>query len=220
MIALALLLAASSPVPNQGPAMKKLSALLDERIDKPADMAATDERIRKTFEQPLAVMITDMSGFTALTKQRGILGFLAEIRRLQRLAEPVIKKNGGRWVKADADDLFVVHASAVSLYALAKDLLAAVDASNKMTGDNMGLAIGLGFGPTLAVGDEDIFGDSVNTASKLGEDTATAHEILVSETFHAQLVKELTEKKQAVPSCEKLEAGTRETKFPFLRCPS
>lgn len=204
-------------VPNQGPAMKKLAGFLDERLDaKPEALPAIDERIKKAFEKPLAVMITDMSGFTELTKKRGILGFLTEIRRLQRMAEPVIKKNGGLWIKADADDLFVVHKEAVGMWNLAKGLLEAVDASNKATGDNMGLAIGLGFGPTLQIGEEDIWGDSVNTSSKLGEDTAKGGEILVSEQFYEQL--KLEKKGAAMPTCEHFEAGTRDTKFPFYRC--
>ena len=206
-----------SATPNLGPSMKKLSAFLDERLDaKPEAQAGIDAKIKKTFERPLAVMITDMSGFTELTKKRGILGFLAEIRRLQRLAEPVIAKNGGQWIKADADDLFVVHTQAAGMFTLAKSLLEAVTASNKATGDNMGLAIGLGYGPTLLIGEEDIWGDSVNTSSKLGEDTAKANEILVSEQFYEQL--KLEKKDIAMPTCEHFEAGTRETKFPFYRC--
>jgi adenylate cyclase len=206
-----------SATPNQGPAMKKLSAFLDEKLDaKPEAQAAIDERIKKAFEKPLAVMITDMSGFTELTKKRGILGFLVEIRRLQRMAEPVITKHGGLWIKADADDLFVVHTQAASMFALAKGLQEAVAASNKATGDTMGLGIGLGYGPTLQIGDEDIWGDSVNTSSKLGEDTAKATEILVSEAFYEQL--KLEKKNAGMPTCEKIEAGARETKFPFYKC--
>ena len=42
------------------------------------------------------------------------------------------------------------------------------------------LCIGLGFGRVLLIGDEDVFGAEVNAASKLGEDTAKAWEILVT----------------------------------------
>jgi class 3 adenylate cyclase len=207
-----LLLAA---VPNQGPAMQSLTKMLDERLQKGDSV---DAGIRKQFETPLAVMITDMSGFTELTKKKGILGFMMEIRRLQVLAEPVIDKHKGKWIKADADDLFVVHTHASELFELARSLLAAVDASNKAENNSMGLAIGLGFGKTLLIGDEDIFGDSVNTASKLGEDTAKATEILVSEAFREQMERELKAAGRPMPTCERFEAGTRETKFPFYQC--
>ena len=42
------------------------------------------------------------------------------------------------------------------------------------------LCIGLGFGRVLRIGDADVFGAEVNAASKLGEDIAKAHEILVT----------------------------------------
>src|SRR5262249_15054895 len=39
---------------------------------------------------------------------------------------------------------------------------------------------GVGYGSILRIGDYDVFGQEVNAASKLGEDTAKAHEILVT----------------------------------------
>jgi len=44
------------------------------------------------------------------------------------------------------------------------------------------LCVGLGYGKILRIGDEDVFGAEVNAASKLGEDTAKAEEILVTES--------------------------------------
>jgi adenylate cyclase len=46
------------------------------------------------------------------------------------------------------------------------------------------LGIGLGFGRVLHIGDEDVFGAEVNAASKLGEDTAKAWDILVTSAVH------------------------------------
>ena len=42
------------------------------------------------------------------------------------------------------------------------------------------LGIGIGYGDLLRVDDSDVFGAEVNAAAKLGEDTAKAHEILVT----------------------------------------
>ena len=42
------------------------------------------------------------------------------------------------------------------------------------------LCLGIGFGDVLRIGDQDVYGAEVNTACKLGEDTAQAHEILLS----------------------------------------
>jgi class 3 adenylate cyclase len=42
------------------------------------------------------------------------------------------------------------------------------------------LGAGLGFGRVLRIGDADVFGEEVNAAYILGEDTACAYEILVT----------------------------------------
>ena len=45
------------------------------------------------------------------------------------------------------------------------------------------LCVGIGHGRVLKIGDSDVFGHEVNLASKLGEDTAKGHEILVTRAF-------------------------------------
>src|SRR5436190_1650277 len=42
------------------------------------------------------------------------------------------------------------------------------------------LCLGIGFGRVLRLGDTDVYGQEVNAASKLGEDTARPDEILVT----------------------------------------
>jgi class 3 adenylate cyclase len=196
-----------------GPGMTELWALLDERLDKPAEAARIDGEIQHRFAQPLAVMITDMSGFTDRTKARGIIPFLTTIRELQRLAAPVLQKNGAALVKTDADDLFVIHAQPAPLYKAAQELIAAVKKHDAESDDDIGLGIGLDLGSVLKMGDEDIFGSPVNVASKLGEDTAKAGEILVSVEFYKAL-----ESAGVHAACKRIEAGARATKFPFYEC--
>ena len=49
------------------------------------------------------------------------------------------------------------------------------------------LCLGIGFGDILRIADEDVWGREVNSASKLGEDTAKANEILVTAAAHVAL---------------------------------
>jgi class 3 adenylate cyclase len=42
------------------------------------------------------------------------------------------------------------------------------------------LCVGIGYGPILRIGDSDVYGNQVNAASKLGEDTAKARDILIT----------------------------------------
>lgn len=200
------------------PKPSPLPGLLDQRValddaGKSAEVAALDEQIRARLERPLAVMITDLSGFTATTKKLGILGFLSQVRRLVHLALPLIAQHGARLVKLDADDLFVVHESPERLLALARALQAAVAAHNQRAPERtLGLAVGLGFGPTLDEG-HDVWGDSVNTASKLGEDVGHADEVLASDAF-VQALPEAA--RAACAAAEKPEE--RGSKYPFFSC--
>ncbi len=219
MNALFLLCLAAVP----GPAMFDLWTLLDKRIETPADAAAIDKTIEKRFQKNLSVMITDMTGFTARTKTRGIISFLESIRQVQRMAKPVLEKNGVTLLKADADDLFVIAKDPVPLWNAAHDLLAAVKKHNTDNKDDIGLAIGLDLGPILLMDDEDLFGSPVNVASKLGEDTAKAGEILISVDFYNAVDKAAadskgTDKAVAAPECKHQDAGVRGVKFPFYEC--
>jgi class 3 adenylate cyclase len=205
-----------TPIPGSGEAMAEFVQLIDERIDarsSPEDMAKIDATIKAKYEKPMAVMITDMTGMTSQTKKSGIIAFFTAIREMQREAVPAIDKNGAKWIKIDADDLFVVHSSAKALFQTAHDLDAAIAKYNKDEKKTMALAIGLSFGPTLVIGDEELWGDPVNVASKLGEDTAEPGEILVSEEFLAALKAE-----GAKPECTLVTAKARKLKFPYYSC--
>ena len=209
-----------SPVAQQSESVAAFTQMLDKRLAAqkkqadPAELAKIDEAVRLRFEKPLGVMITDMSGMTELTKQRGTIGILALIREMQHVTAPVVKKNGGTWVKMEADDLFVTHSSAKALYATGREMLDAIAAHAGATrDDSIKMGIGLGFGKVLDLGD-DIWGDAVNTASKLGEDTAEPGEILMSDEFHAQLVAE----GGAAPECRLVDAAARKAKFAYYRC--
>ena len=49
------------------------------------------------------------------------------------------------------------------------------------------VAIGIGYGNILNIGNEDIFGDEMNLACKLGEDIAEKGEILLTTAARAEL---------------------------------
>ena len=202
------------PDPGAASTEEEFKQLMDRRLDAgtAAEVAAIDAEIRSRFESRMGIMITDMSGMTELTKKDGIIAILAMVRRMQRLSEPIIRAEGGRLVKTEADDLFVIHQSAKGLFAIAQGILAAAKAYNVGAANPLLIGVGLGFGPVLFLGG-DVWGDAVNTASKLGEDTATGGEILISEEFHAALVEEGVK-----PECTLIPPSHRKTKFPYYSC--
>src|SRR5262249_22958190 len=123
------------------------------------------------------------------------------------------RETPGKLVKVDADDLFITNPDPNAMFTLARDLQAAVAAHNRsQPAHAIGLSIGLGFGPTLVI-EHDIFGDPVNTASKLGEDIGAAGEILITEAMIEALGKNSTER------CTRVENfAARGSKYPFYTC--
>ncbi len=154
-----------------------------------ADHGAIDEQIKARFCRQSAVLITDMDGFSRTTKSKGIIAFLAMIQRQIDLCRPGIRDHGGQLLKVIGDDLFCAFPDAPAAVnaALAMQAAVAEDNETRAEDDRLGVAIGIGFGELLHVGDEDLFGDQVNRASKLGEDIATGGEILITEEVAAAI---------------------------------
>lgn len=193
---------------------KDLDRMLDERIAaedaKDEARAAAKDAELKARMQPLAVFISDMSGFSKLTREKGIAWFLAQIRRMERVAEPLLLKHRVELVKQYGDDLFIVSDDAARLVAFAKEFLAALEVE-KAKGNALRVSIGIAKGDVLRVGN-DLFGDAVNRASKLGEDMGEAEELLLGiEVFDAL-------SPEAKAGCVVQAEGTRDSKFPFALC--
>ena len=168
-----------------GPALSELDALLSERNAAPDQREVVDARIRARFSKRKAVMITDMSGFSRITQEEGILHFLGLIKRMQGLCAAVLRDAGGHLVKAEADNLYASFDSpgAALTAAIALHDACARDAEGRHRNDVIGVSVGLGWGDILDIDGEDFFGDQVNLASKLGEDIASGGDTLASADF-------------------------------------
>ncbi|MCA3011825.1 MAG: adenylate/guanylate cyclase domain-containing protein [Myxococcaceae bacterium] len=191
-----------------------LDASLDARIaaedrgDGPGATAAGDALSRRM--EPWAVFISDMSGFSKLTREKGIAWFLSQIRRMERVALPLLARHQVELVKQYGDDLFIVSKDPARLVAFARDFLAALEAE-RAKGHPLRVSIGIASGEVLRVG-ADLFGEPVNRASKLGEDLGEPGELLLGvEVFEAL-------GPAAGTGCVLEPEGTRGAKFPFARC--
>jgi adenylate cyclase len=166
-----------------------LARLLDERNEHPESLAEVDARIWRQFGHTRAVMVLDMCGFSRLTMRYGITHFLAMIRRLAVIVRPVIAAAAGHVVKAEADNVFATFEDVPAALQAARHVQASLDAANVFLPEDWDLhaGIGIGYGPLLLVGGEDLFGSEMNIASKLGEDVAGRGEVLLSAAAHARL---------------------------------
>ena len=97
-------------------------------------------------------------------------------------------RRGARRVGAEteADNLFCLFGTVEGAVRAGKEIGERLDAANVVLPEDRRLyaAIGIGYGRVLNVEDEDIYGDEVNLASKLGEDVAKMGEILLTTAAH------------------------------------
>jgi adenylate cyclase len=169
-----------------------LERLLNEIIDHPELRAELTETIERTFAEQRAVLILDMSGFCRTTHLYGIVSFLLMIHRMQLICRPCVEQNRGVVIKADADNLFCLFDTVRDAIRASQDIIEHLDAANKVlpVEQHLYAAIGIGYGKILNIADQDLFGDEVNLASKLGEDIAGMREILLTSAARAEIADE------------------------------
>jgi len=151
-----------------------------------------DEKIWKYFGKKKAVMVTDMSGFTVLTEIYGAVHYLSMIRRMQITIEPIIESFNGIVVKFEADNCFACFDNPRDAVQAAISFNLAFNAANIITPDELdiGISCGIDYGDILLLDKEDMYGQAVNIASKLGEDIAESGEILVTDNVMNLVPKE------------------------------
>ncbi len=166
-----------------------LRHLLSQRIQNPESAAQVDGLIAQAFVRDVAILVLDMCGFSRITQSHGIIHFLAMIHQMEQAARPAIAGNGGEVIKQEADNLFAVFSTAEQALDAALDTLRALDAMNAVLPPERALLVsaGIGYGPTLVIANEDLFGAEMNCACKLGEDIAVAGEILLTDAAYGAL---------------------------------
>ncbi|MFA6028571.1 MAG: adenylate/guanylate cyclase domain-containing protein [Elusimicrobiota bacterium] len=161
----------------------RLEKLVAERLRPGADKTLIDRRIWDLFGEEWAVMFTDLSGFSRKVEEFGIIHFLQTIFESERIFIPCIDRHDGILLKTEGDSLLVLFRSASKAIACAVEMQRTAKGYNagRTDAEKILLCVGLGFGKVLKIGDHDVFGAEVNAASKLGEDTAQAWDVLVTE---------------------------------------
>jgi len=166
----------------------RLEKLIEERLRPGADKRLIDERIWDLFGEEWCVMFTDLSGFSRNVAKFGIIHFLQTIHESERVLIPIIEGHDGILLKVEGDSFLVIFRNVTKAVqaSLAMQRTLAAYNRDKADEERVLLCVGLGFGKVLRIGDTDVFGAEVNAASKLGEDTAKAWEILVTDGVKRQ----------------------------------
>ncbi len=160
----------------------RLELLIEERLKPETDKARIDRRIWNLFGEKWAVLYTDLSGFSRNVSEFGIIHFLQTIYESHRLLVPVIQHGSGVLLKTEGDSLMVIYRNVDDAVrsAIAMQNRCQRHSKDLPAEDKVLLCIGIGYGDLLRIGDQDVYGAEVNAACKLGEDTAQAHEILIT----------------------------------------
>ena len=143
---------------------------------------AIEEVLWRDFGLERAVLVLDMSGFSALAQRHGIVHYLSMVRRMQLTAEPIVDGYEGTLVKFEADNCYAMFPEVAAAVSAALELNQAFAAANAATPDELDIRIacGIDHGRILVVPGRDFYGVPVNRACKLGEDLAGAGEILLT----------------------------------------
>jgi len=165
------------------PGRDLLRQLLREYNEHPRERERIEWEIHRQFRRTAAVLVVDSSGFTRNTRASGIVHFLALLERLQRAVIPYIERDGGQYLRAEADNTFSLFENVEDAVSCAAEIQRYIEAANEVlpAEEEIYISIAIGHGSLLVIGTEDVYGDEMNLACKLGEDLAERGEVLLTE---------------------------------------
>lgn len=167
----------------------RLWRLIAERAQPSADTNEIDARIWDLFGDDWAIMFTDLSGFSRQVAKFGIIHFLQIIHEQKALLLPIVADHDGILIKIEADSFLIIFKRARTAVQCAVAMQHACQHLNarRAPEEQVLLCVGIGSGRVLRIGDVDVYGAEVNASSKLGEDTAKANEILITQKARDQI---------------------------------
>jgi adenylate cyclase len=169
-----------------GPSRDRLKTLLKEYNEYPERQKEIDTRIHDEFCKAVSIVVIDSCGFSRSVRQHGIVNYLARLERLARVVVPIIEAHGGRVLRVEADNIFALFTDTESAVRCSTEVQRNVEIANEPlpAASEIYIAIGVGYGRILLVGEDDAYGDEMNIACKLGEDVAEQGEILLTAAAH------------------------------------
>ena len=168
---------------------ERFFGLVDRLNDvQAAERSSIEAEIWREFGVERAVLALDMSHFSLSVRRSGILGYLGLIRRMQVVTRPIVAQHQGALVEFHADNLMAVFPDVVDAVEAGIAMNRALAAERNADGGPLiEVGIGIDHGRFLFVEGCRCFGDTVNTAFKLGEDLAQAGEILLTANARGRL---------------------------------
>lgn len=170
------------------------------------------------FKQEICVLVSDLSGFTRLTRKYGVIHFASVIVRKRQLCLPILHRHGALFIGTEADNFIVVLPSAVAGAKAANEMQRVINhynASLPLEREHFKIilnGIGLDCGVGVAVDrDDKLHGEVSNTAYHIGEDLCSGGRVLCSGRMAQRLTEEATN--QHIQGCWDVCPGKLEPNF-------
>jgi len=152
--------------------------------------ARVDKEIEELSLDDVTVMMVDSSGFTRKTHAYGILQFLTIMTHCYDKIIPRLEARGGITLSRNADNIFALFEKPDDAVRAAIDMQQWLHKWNKGKSDaeQYSVCIGINSGTVVRLADN-VYGDMVNIAAKLGEDVAAKDQILITGVVAEQVGK-------------------------------
>lgn len=145
--------------------------------------AKVDHEIEARSLDDVTVLMADSSGFSRKTHSYGILQFLAVMTHCYDRIIPLLERRGGVCLSRNADNIVALFEDPAAAIRGAIDMQRWLIRRNKGLPDaeQYNICIGINCGTVVRLADN-VYGDMVNIAAKIGEDLAAKDQILVTRT--------------------------------------
>ncbi len=143
-----------------------------------------DEMIQKKFRKRMAILFSDICGFTHFTEEKGDIASRAWVQQHHDIVLPIIKSHGGRVITIMGDGVLSSFPDSLSAVQGSISIQKALARYNKEKDpDNeIHVSMGINSGEVLLDGDN-VAGDVVNVASRI-ETKAEKDQILISKSAY------------------------------------
>ena len=145
----------------------------------------------------ITVMFADVSGSTRLYDSLGDQRANAIISEIIQLMTEITVRNSGVVIKTIGDEVMCRFYRVDDAINAACEIQQALDTQPSFSDINLGVHIGLHWGPAIIKQDGDLFGDAVNIAARM-TGIAKARQIITTEPTALQLSPELREKSREI----------------------
>jgi len=167
-----------------------LIRLMDEATGSgaPQDLPDGGEHMLHSWaSEEVACLISDMSGFTKLTRKHGIIHFASIIARFRQITMPIMKRYGALLITTEADSFNCVFPNVRSALLAANDMHRHVGEANRLLPPERahfvltldGIGVDLGPGPILDKAGK-LHGRTFMNAHILGEELCTKGSVALS----------------------------------------